>query len=61
MQIGRVTYAYVEVPDKPGEGARVLGKLSENGVNLVSMTAFPTSGGKSQIDVVSSGLRLEVP
>jgi predicted amino acid-binding ACT domain protein len=54
MQIRRVTYAYVEVADKPGEGARVLGKLSEGGVNLISMTAFPSAGGKSQIDVVAS-------
>ena len=53
MKIDRVTYAYLEVTDKPGEGARVLGKLQENGVNLKSMTAFPTSGGKSQIDVVA--------
>ena len=52
MQIQRVTYSYVEVPDRAGEGAKFLGKLAEAGVNLISMTAFPTASGKSQIDVV---------
>src|SRR5436305_14404646 len=51
-QIRRVDYFYVEVPDKPGEGVRVLSALTEAGVNLLSFTAFPVGGGKSQIDVV---------
>jgi hypothetical protein len=52
-QIRRVDYFYVEVPDKPGEGARVLGALKEAGVNLLNFTAFPVGGGKAQIDVVA--------
>jgi len=52
-QIRRVDYYYVEVPDKPGEGVRVLGALKEAGVNLLSFTAFPASKGKAQIDVVA--------
>jgi len=39
-QIRRVDYFYVEVPDKPGEGARVLTALKEAGVNLLNFTAF---------------------
>ena len=52
-RIRRVDYFYVEVPDKPGEGARVLAQIKEAGVNLVSFTAFPTSSGKAQLDLVA--------
>jgi hypothetical protein len=51
-QIRRVDYFYVEVPDKPGEGARLFGKLKEAGVDLLSFTAFPGTSGKAQIDLV---------
>jgi hypothetical protein len=52
-QIRKVDYFYVEVPDKPGEGVRVLGALKEAGINLLNFTAFPTSGGKAQLDLVT--------
>jgi len=52
-QIRRVDYFYVEVPDKPGEGARVLGALREAGVDLLNFTAFPGAGGKAQLDLVT--------
>ncbi|HMC34828.1 MAG TPA: hypothetical protein VKH65_10495, partial [Myxococcales bacterium] len=52
-RVRSVDYFYVEVPDKPGEGVRVLAALKEAGVNLVSFTAFPTSGGKTQLDLVA--------
>ena len=52
-QIRRVDYYYVEVPDKAGEGVRVLGALKEAGVNLLSFTAFPAGKGKTQIDLVA--------
>ena len=52
-QIRRVDYFYVEVPDKPGEGARVLAALKEAGVNLLNFTAFPRSTGTAQLDVVT--------
>jgi hypothetical protein len=51
-KISRVGYFYVEVGDKPGEGARVLGKLKDAQVNLLAFTAFPTTGGKAQVTVV---------
>jgi hypothetical protein len=43
-------YFYVMVPDKPGEGARVLGELRSAGVNLVAYSGFP-SGRGAQLDV----------
>jgi predicted amino acid-binding ACT domain protein len=44
-------YFYVQVPDKPGEGARLLAELKEAGVNLLAFSGFP-SGRKAQIDFV---------
>jgi hypothetical protein len=51
-QVRRVDYFYVEVPDKPGEGTKVLNALKESGVDLLNVTAFPGAGGKGQIDLV---------
>jgi hypothetical protein len=48
-----VDYFYVEVPDKPGEGVRALSALKEAGINLLNFTAFPTSAGKAQLDLVT--------
>lgn len=50
--IRRIDYFYAEIPDKPGEGGRVLGALKEAGVNLLSFTAFPIGGGRTQLDFV---------
>jgi hypothetical protein len=52
-KIRRVDYCYVQVQDRPGEAARVLGALRDQGVSLMSMTAFPTGAGNAQIDVVA--------
>jgi hypothetical protein len=51
-KIRRVEYFYLQVDDRPGEGAEVLGKLKDTGVNLLSFTAFPTAGGKAQLTIV---------
>jgi hypothetical protein len=51
-KIRRVDYFYVQVPDQPGEGVKLLGRLKEAGVNLLSMTAFPIEGGRAQVDLV---------
>jgi len=46
-----IDYYYTMLPDKPGEGARVLGALRSAGVNLFAFSAFP-SQRKSQADFV---------
>ena len=50
--IRRVDYYYVQVPDKPGEALKILDRLKDAGANLLSFTAFPVEGGKSQLDFV---------
>ncbi len=42
-------YFYIQVPDKPGEGARALTTLKEAGVNLLAFTGFP-EGRRAQLD-----------
>lgn len=49
--IRMVDYYYALAPDRPGEGARLLGILREAGVNLLAFSGFP-SARKSQIDFV---------
>src|SRR5215467_9068862 len=50
--VRRVEYYYVTVPDKPGEGTRILAVLKGGGVNLLAYLGFPAGGGRSQIDLV---------
>jgi len=50
--VRRVEYYYVTVPDKPGEGERILSALKENDVNLLAYLGFPAGGGQSQVDLV---------
>jgi hypothetical protein len=49
--VKRVQYFYTEVPDKPGEGARILSMLKEAGVNLLAYSGFP-KGRRTQIDFI---------
>lgn len=44
-------YYYTTVPDKPGEGARVLNALRSAGVNLLAYSGFPEAR-RTQIDFV---------
>lgn len=43
-QIQHVEYFYTEVPDKPGEGAKVLGRLKEAGINLLAFVGSCQEG-----------------
>jgi hypothetical protein len=47
--VRKVEYYVAQIPNKPGEGARVLTAL--RGVNLLAFTGFP-NGKRSQIDFV---------
>jgi len=48
----RVEYYYVTLPDKPGEGAKMLSAFKDAGVSLLALQAFPTGGGRAQVDLV---------
>ena len=49
--VKKVAYFAMDIPNKPGEGARVLGALAEAGVNLLAFTGFPR-GRKAQLDII---------
>jgi len=49
--VRKVAYFAMDVSNKPGEGARVLGTLADAGVNLLAFTGFP-SGRKAQLDFI---------
>jgi hypothetical protein len=49
--VRKVDYFYVVVPDKPGEGAKVLSALAAAGINLLAFSGFP-SARKGQLDLV---------
>jgi len=50
--VERVDYYYTTLADSPGEGARAMSALKDNGVNLLAFLAFPLGGGQSQLDLV---------
>ncbi len=49
--VRKVAYFAIDVPNRPGEGARVLGTLADAGVNLLAFSGFP-SGRKAQLDFI---------
>ena len=55
--IRKVAYFAMEVPNKPGEGARVLGALADAGVNMLAFSGFP-SGRKAQLDVIPEDVEI---
>lgn len=50
--IKQIEYYYCAVENKHGIGYWLLEHLRQKGVNLVAFTAFPTGGGRSQLDFV---------
>lgn len=55
-RVRRVSYCYVMVPSRPGQGARILGALKDAGVDLLAYSGFPAGGGRAQIDLISDNL-----
>ena len=55
-QVRRVSYCYVVVPNRAGQGARVLGALRKAGVSLLAYSGFPARGGKAQLDLVAENM-----
>jgi hypothetical protein len=55
--VRKVAYFAMDVSNKPGEGARVLGALADAGVNLLAFSGFP-SGRKAQLDFIPEDVAL---
>lgn len=51
-QVKKISYAYVMVPNRAGQGIKVLNALCKMGIDLTAFSAFPGRGGKTQVDLV---------
>jgi hypothetical protein len=51
-RVKKVSYCYPIVPNRAGQGARVLSELTSAGVDLLAYSGFPVGGGRSQLDLV---------
>jgi len=51
-QIFRVEYFAITVEDRPGIGADLGRRLTDEGVNLLALSAFPLAAGKTQVDLI---------
>jgi hypothetical protein len=56
MAVRKINYCYMTVPNRPGQGAQVLGELRRENVNLLAYSGFPTRGGKAQLDFVAKSV-----
>jgi hypothetical protein len=50
--IRKVDYFKMETANKPGEAARILGALRDEGVNLLAFSGFPR-GRRAQLDFIA--------
>ena len=55
-KVKKVSYCYVKMSSRAGQGAKVLSALRDAGINLLAFSGFPVKGGKSQIDLVSDNI-----
>jgi len=51
-EIRRVDHYSVSIPNKVGEGARVLGALRDAGVNLTAFWGYPAGKGRAQLEFI---------
>ena len=51
-RVRKVNYCYPVVPNRAGQGARILSEISSAGINLLAYSGFPVGSGKSQLDFV---------
>lgn len=52
--VKRIDYYYTVVPDRPGEGAKLLSTLKAMRVNCLAFTGFPCGARRAQLDFVPS-------
>jgi hypothetical protein len=55
-RVRKINYCYAKVSARAGQGAAMLSKLRDAGVDLLAFTGFPIGGGKAQLDFVSDDM-----
>jgi hypothetical protein len=51
-KVVKVDHYSAAIANKAGEGARVLGVLKDSGVNFIALWAYPSVGGKAQLEMI---------
>lgn len=51
-RVKKVNYCYPIVPNRAGQGARILAEITGAGINLLAYSGFPVGAGRSQLDLV---------
>lgn len=49
--VKKVAYFAMDVPNRAGRGAKIMGELANRGVNLLAFSGFP-NGKKAQLDFI---------
>jgi len=49
--VKKVAYFAMDVPNRAGRGAKIMGALADRGVNLLAFSGFP-NGKKAQLDFI---------
>jgi hypothetical protein len=55
-RVKKASYAYVMVPNRAGQGLKVLDALRKANVDLAAFSAFPARGGKTQVDLIADDI-----
>lgn len=55
-RVKKIGYCYMKVPNRAGQGDKVLGRLREEGVNLLAYSGFPIGGGTAQLDFIPENM-----
>ena len=55
-KVRKVNYCYFTVPNRAGQGTKILSEAKDAGVNLLAYSGFPVKGGKAQIDLVTDNM-----
>jgi hypothetical protein len=51
-KLRKVDYFYTMIPNRPGQGAKVMGGLAAKGVDLLAFSCFPVGRGAAQLDLM---------
>ncbi len=55
-RVKKISYCYLTVSNRPGQGEKVLSELKDAGVNLLAYSGFPIKGGKAQLDFIPENM-----
>jgi hypothetical protein len=51
--VRKVKYVYAVVPNRAGQGAKLLDAVARAGIDMFAYTGFPAKGGKAQLDIAA--------